>query len=64
MQQLAPAHIDSPFNFAFPAAGKREDAVSFCRKEILAAVRDNLVEQTPQTLSDPSATSAEDMEAR
>ncbi|HAN28030.1 MAG TPA: ABC transporter ATP-binding protein, partial [Haliea salexigens] len=25
MQQLAPAHIDSPFNFAFPAAGKSSD---------------------------------------
>ncbi len=39
---------------AFPAGPKKAaEAVTFCTKDILATVKDNILVQTAQTLSDP-----------
>ena len=41
------------FSDAFPSVAKRREAVvNFCLKEILAMIEDNLLTQTPETLSD------------
>ncbi|KAJ3299483.1 hypothetical protein HK104_008755 [Borealophlyctis nickersoniae] len=44
---------------AFPT--KRTDVLVFCQVEILNFVSDNILRQTPETLSDPRFTSQEDM---
>lgn len=38
---------------AFPTDIKANEAIMFCQAEILAVIEDNLLVQTPQTLSDP-----------
>jgi len=48
---------------AFPPH-KLAGAVEFCQAEILNLIIDNLVNATPQTLSDPKTTPPEEMEAK
>ncbi|KAK3098056.1 hypothetical protein FSP39_015648 [Pinctada imbricata] len=49
------------FQTAFPPA-KQINAISFCKSEICEYLMDNLLKQTPLTLSDPKSTEKEDME--
>lgn len=37
---------------AFPKEDKAREAVRFCRAEIMAMIRENILEHTPDTLSD------------
>ncbi|TPX62997.1 hypothetical protein PhCBS80983_g00179 [Powellomyces hirtus] len=50
------------FQIAFPS--KRIDVLAFCQSDILRFVVDNLMHQTPETMSDPRFTSSEDMKSR
>eukprot|EP00842_Homolaphlyctis_polyrhiza_P003786 jgi/Hompol1/4408/HPOL_007088-RA len=47
------------FETTFP--NKRADAISFCQQSLIAYVSSNILEQTPETLSDPRFTTPEDM---
>ncbi|KAJ8315834.1 hypothetical protein KUTeg_007984 [Tegillarca granosa] len=49
------------FQTAFPPA-KQTDALIFCKQEALEFLVDNLVNQTPASLSDPKNTESEDMQ--
>ncbi|XP_074644451.1 E3 ubiquitin-protein ligase listerin-like [Tubulanus polymorphus] len=51
------------FDAAFPP-NKQSEAVIFCKNEVLSYIKDNLLSQTPQTLSDPSSMSKEESESR
>ncbi|KAJ3176421.1 listerin E3 ubiquitin protein ligase 1 [Geranomyces variabilis] len=50
------------FKTAFPS--KHADVMAFCQAEILQFIVDNLLVQTPETMSDPRFTSPEDMKSR
>ncbi|KAJ3162603.1 listerin E3 ubiquitin protein ligase 1 [Geranomyces variabilis] len=50
------------FKTAFPS--KQADVMAFCQPEILQFIVDNLLVQTPETMSDPRFTSPEDMKSR
>ncbi|KAI8590150.1 hypothetical protein BDZ88DRAFT_461208 [Geranomyces variabilis] len=50
------------FKTAFPS--KHADVMAFCQPEILHFIVDNLLVQTPETMSDPRFTSPEDMKSR
>ena len=54
---------EAAWKAAFPPH-KLAGAVDFCRTEILAMVKENLLTATPQSLSDPKTTPAEEMEAK
>ncbi len=41
------------FQTAFPDEAKRREAVTFCHVEILSNIRENLLNATPSTISDP-----------
>ncbi|XP_064628174.1 E3 ubiquitin-protein ligase listerin-like [Lineus longissimus] len=51
------------FEAAFPPV-KQTGAIMFCKNEILQYLKDNLLQQTPQTLSDPKNTPKEDIESK
>jgi len=59
----AASSATAAWNSAFPP-DKQAGAVAFCQKEILAHIIENLTRATPQSLSDPKVTPAEEMEAR
>ncbi|KAJ3014496.1 listerin E3 ubiquitin protein ligase 1, partial [Thoreauomyces humboldtii] len=50
------------FQSAFPT--KQSDVLTFCLPDILRFVIENVLHQTPETLSDPRFTSPEDMQSR
>ncbi|XP_076444404.1 E3 ubiquitin-protein ligase listerin-like isoform X2 [Babylonia areolata] len=51
------------FSAAFPAE-KQQNAIVFCKQAVLEYMIDNLLHQTPSTLSDPKTTEKEDMESK
>ena len=51
------------FDAAFSKT-KQMEAVRYCRKEILFYLKDILLDQSPQTLSDPKATAKDEMDAK
>ncbi|KAJ3092970.1 listerin E3 ubiquitin protein ligase 1 [Quaeritorhiza haematococci] len=50
------------FQIAFPK--KKTEALLFCQSEILEYVSDNILNQTPETLSDPRFTTPEEMRSK
>ncbi|KAJ3154933.1 hypothetical protein HDU86_004452 [Geranomyces michiganensis] len=50
------------FKTAFP--NKHAEVMAFCQPEILQFITDNLLVQTPETMSDPRFVSTEDMKSR
>lgn len=51
------------FEAAFPP-NKQPEALAFCKEEILTMLQDNLLKETPDTLSDPQAVPEEEREAK
>ncbi|XP_069492472.1 E3 ubiquitin-protein ligase listerin [Ambystoma mexicanum] len=51
------------FEAAFPP-NKQPEALSFCKEEIIAVLQDNLLKETPDTLSDPQNVPEEEREAK
>ncbi|KAG0237979.1 hypothetical protein BGW42_008079 [Actinomortierella wolfii] len=51
------------FKSAFPD-NKREQVLVFCLKDLIAHISENLLNKTPETLSDPRFTTPEEMETR
>ncbi|KAM6448074.1 E3 ubiquitin-protein ligase listerin [Liasis olivaceus] len=51
------------FEKAFPLS-KQSEALVFCKDEILNVLQDNLLKETPDTLSDPQAVPEEEREAK
>ncbi|ETE73486.1 E3 ubiquitin-protein ligase listerin [Ophiophagus hannah] len=51
------------FEKAFPPS-KQSEALMFCKDEILNVLQDNLLKETPDTLSDPQAVPEEEREAK
>ncbi|XP_078514506.1 E3 ubiquitin-protein ligase listerin isoform X2 [Lissotriton helveticus] len=51
------------FEAAFPP-NKQPEALAFCKEEILTVLQDNLLKETPDTLSDPQAVPEEEREAK
>ncbi|KAJ8342541.1 hypothetical protein SKAU_G00324690 [Synaphobranchus kaupii] len=57
----------SAANLAFEAAfplGKQAEALGFCKEEVLTILQDNLLKETPETLSDPQSVPPEEREAK
>nr|XP_006628262.1 PREDICTED: E3 ubiquitin-protein ligase listerin isoform X1 [Lepisosteus oculatus] len=57
----------SAANLAFQAAfpiGKQSEALAFCKEEVLNILQDNLLKETPDTLSDPQSVPEEEREAK
>ncbi|XP_030648417.1 E3 ubiquitin-protein ligase listerin [Chanos chanos] len=57
----------SAANVAFQAAfplNKQPEALSFCKDEILSVLQDNLLKETPDTLSDPQSVPEEEREMK
>uniref|UniRef100_A0A8C7A1K6 E3 ubiquitin-protein ligase listerin n=1 Tax=Nothoprocta perdicaria TaxID=30464 RepID=A0A8C7A1K6_NOTPE len=51
------------FEKAFPSS-KQPEALAFCKDEILNVLQDNLLKETPDTLSDPQTVPEEEREAK
>ncbi|XP_058884679.1 E3 ubiquitin-protein ligase listerin-like isoform X1 [Acipenser ruthenus] len=51
------------FQAAFPTS-KQPEALAFCKEEILNILQDNLLKETPDTLSDPQSVPEEEREAK
>ncbi|RZF45698.1 hypothetical protein LSTR_LSTR004993 [Laodelphax striatellus] len=77
LKQLAGAWFCSQFDTYPPAASaaslsfkeafppnKLSEAIIFCKEEIMNYIHDNLMNQTPQTLSNPKTTTQDEMEAK
>ncbi|XP_041115888.1 E3 ubiquitin-protein ligase listerin-like [Polyodon spathula] len=59
--------VASAANVAFQAAfptSKQPEALAFCKEEILNILQDNLLKETPETLSDPQSVPEEEREAK
>lgn len=54
----AAALATEAFRSAFPEESKRRDAILYCQTEILTAISDNLLQQTPSTMSKESQNSS------
>ncbi|MBN3302917.1 LTN1 ligase, partial [Amia calva] len=51
------------FQAAFPLS-KQSEALAFCKEEVLNILQDNLLKETPETLSDPQSVPEEEREAK
>ncbi|KAJ1119651.1 hypothetical protein NDU88_007836 [Pleurodeles waltl] len=51
------------FEAAFPP-NKQPEALAFCKEDIFTVLQDNLLKETPDTLSDPQAVPEEEREAK
>uniref|UniRef100_A0A673YUH1 E3 ubiquitin-protein ligase listerin n=1 Tax=Salmo trutta TaxID=8032 RepID=A0A673YUH1_SALTR len=51
------------FSAAFPPS-KQAEALSFCKDEVFTVLQDNLLKETPDTLSDPQSVPEEEREAK
>ncbi|KAJ8412537.1 hypothetical protein AAFF_G00128730 [Aldrovandia affinis] len=57
----------SAANLAFEAAfplSKQAEALGFCKEEVLNILQDNLLKETPETLSDPQSVPPEERDAK
>ncbi|XP_064208679.1 E3 ubiquitin-protein ligase listerin isoform X1 [Anguilla rostrata] len=59
----AASAANQAFEAAFPIS-KQPEALGFCKEEVLNILQDNLLKETPETLSDPQSVPLEEREAK
>ncbi|KAG5844610.1 hypothetical protein ANANG_G00164320 [Anguilla anguilla] len=59
----AASAANQAFEAAFPIS-KQPEALGFCKEEVLNILQDNLLKETPETLSDPQSVPPEEREAK
>eukprot|EP00794_Sanderia_malayensis_P000162 gene162-774_t len=63
--QYPPAAVLAKRSFELSFSGdKKRDALSFCKKELISNIQDNLIKQTQDTISDPKVIPVEERESK